>query len=145
MSLVLAVGTLKRGFALHDRGLRGAPFLGLYRTVARFPFVIAGPWFAPMLLDAPGEGREVRGELYAVDAARLQRLDRMESLGRPGNLRRLIEVRPLGRGASLQAFVYPKHRRLAVPRWSGLLDHYDDRRFVPPEARSAADRAHLPI
>lgn len=63
MERVFVFGTLKKGFPLHERGMHGARYLGAYRTVQRFPMLIAGPWFAPMMLDAPGLGLHVSGEL----------------------------------------------------------------------------------
>jgi gamma-glutamylaminecyclotransferase len=38
---IFAFGTLK-GFPLHAHGLNDAVFLGNYRTVERFPMLIAG-------------------------------------------------------------------------------------------------------
>ena len=56
--------------------------------------LIAGPRFAPMMLNEPGLGCHVIGELYDVDERALANLDQLESVGRPGNLRVLIEVKP---------------------------------------------------
>lgn len=53
---VFVFGTLKKGFPLHERGLRDAMFLGSYSTRACFPLVIAGPRFAPMMFNEPGVG-----------------------------------------------------------------------------------------
>jgi gamma-glutamylaminecyclotransferase len=132
---VFAVGTLKRGFPLHERGLAGAPFLGIYRTVQPFPLLIAGPWFAPMLLDRPGLGLRVMGELYLVDESMMAGLDELESVGKPGNFRRLIQVERAGSGDIRPAFCFMKAPDLARPVHSDFLEDYQDRRFVPPEDR----------
>lgn len=132
---VFVFGTLKKGFALHDRGLRGARCLGPCRMVERFPLLIAGPWFAPIMLDRPGTGHNVKGELYEVDAARLALLDRLESVGAPGNFRRLVEVAPIEGGAACPAQAYMKSASLATPVHSEYLEDYQDRRFIPPERR----------
>jgi gamma-glutamylaminecyclotransferase len=58
-------GTLKRGFPLAP-ALDGARYLGAFRTVERYPMLVAGEWFAPMLLPQPGRGEHVAGELYEV-------------------------------------------------------------------------------
>ena len=50
MPYVFVFGTLKHGFPLHEEGLSGAEFLGRCRTVQRYPMLIAGPRFAPMIL-----------------------------------------------------------------------------------------------
>jgi gamma-glutamylaminecyclotransferase len=134
---VFAVGTLKRGFPLHD-GLAGAQFCGEYRTADRFPMLIAGPWYAPMILNEPGVGHQLLGELYEVDEVCLARLDRMESVGKPGNFRVAIEVEPVNDGAPCTAFAYMKSRALADPIHSGYLASYQDRRFIPPEQRGSS-------
>ncbi|WP_161801178.1 gamma-glutamylcyclotransferase family protein [Bradyrhizobium japonicum] len=85
----------------------------MYQTVEPFPLVIAGPWFAPMMFNEPGRGHRVFGEVYRIDVGRLQKLDRLESLGKPGNFRVAIEVVPLGVGQPVRAFVYLKSRELA--------------------------------
>ena len=136
MKLVV-FGTLKRGFPLHH-GLSAARFLGEYRTVERFPMVIAGTWFAPMMLNEVGIGHQVLGELYEVDEAGLARTDAMESIGRPGNLRILIDVAPIHESTSSKAFVYMKSRALADPIHSDHLSSYQDRRFIPPERRGSS-------
>lgn len=136
MARIFAFGTLKRGFSLHDQGLRGAKYLGLYQTTEPFPMLIAGPWFAPMMLDQPGVGVRVSGELYEIDASRLPALDALESIGVPGNFRRLIEVRAIHGERGDQALAYMKALELAVPVHSGYLADYQDRRFVPPALRN---------
>ncbi|MEY9163002.1 gamma-glutamylaminecyclotransferase [Sinorhizobium fredii] len=136
--LVFVFGTLKKGFPLHRRrGLAHANFIGLYRTAASYPMLIAGPWFAPMMFFEPGCGLRVSGELYQVDPATLERLDRMESIGRPGNFRRRIRIVPRRPGRSCRALAYFKARFLAASLHSGYLRSYEDRRFVPPWRREA--------
>ncbi|MFC6488430.1 gamma-glutamylcyclotransferase family protein [Nitratireductor sp. GCM10026969] len=135
MVRIFAFGTLKRGFPLHEEGLAGADRLGLARTVDAFPMLIAGPWFAPMMLDRPGEGLCVKGELYAIDDRCLAVLDRLESVGKPGNFRRLVRVLPMGGGPAIAAFSYMKSPELAVPVHSEYLEEYRDHRFIPPGRR----------
>jgi gamma-glutamylcyclotransferase (GGCT)/AIG2-like uncharacterized protein YtfP len=83
MVKIFAVGTLKRGFPLHDEGLSDGTYLGEYRTRERFPMIIAGPWYAPMVLDQPGTGLQIKGELYEIPEVSLSRLDALESVGQP--------------------------------------------------------------
>lgn len=135
MHRVFVFGTLKQGFPLHGLGL-GDAFESLdCRTVERFPMFIAGPWYAPMMMNEPGSGRQVRGELYEVDDARLALLDSLESVGKPGNFRVLIEVEALDGVARWLAFAFVKSRVLASPIHSDLLKVYDDNRFVPFDRR----------
>ena len=135
MHKVFAFGTLKRGFPLHERGLSGAAFLGRCRTLEAYPMFVAGPWFAPMMLDRRGAGTRVFGELYEVDDDRLALIDDLESIGKTGNFRRIIVVEHLERTGRHAAVVYMKSAELARPAHTGYLDDYQDGRFVPPERR----------
>jgi gamma-glutamylaminecyclotransferase len=139
MHLVFACGTLKKGFPLHEVGLGGSRCLGALRTVERYPLVVAGPWFAPMLLYEPGLGRQVIGELYQVDDHRLSLLDKLESIGKPGNDRFTIMVESTAQPVIRSAYAYFKSRDLAVPLHTGFLADYQDRRFIPPDQRVDAD------
>jgi gamma-glutamylaminecyclotransferase len=136
---VFAFGTLKKGFPLHEKGcLSQAEFLGAHRTRACFPLVIAGPRFAPMMFYEPGTGHRVRGELYRIDDRTLEVLDRLESIGKPGNFRFLIEVEPEKGGIHSWAVAYMKTRSLADPLHSNYLEVYEDRRFICPEGTRLA-------
>jgi len=88
-----------------------------------------------MLLERTGEGLRIERELYGVETSRLAHIDRLESIGEPGNFRIELEVEPLAGGPSLAAQAYAKSPALATPRHSGPLARYEDRRFVPPGAR----------
>ncbi len=123
-------GTLKQGFPLHEEALGGVPKAAGGRTVQRFPMLIAGPWFAPMMINEPGQGLRVQGELYEIDTDRLTRIDRLESVPLPGNLRLAIEIER-DDGRTCMAIAYMKTRALARPARTGPLASYDDRRFVP--------------
>src|SRR5438270_11642597 len=121
MVRVFVFGTLKRGFPLHH-GLAGAAFLGACRTVQRFPMFVAGLWFAPMMMNEPGVGHRVVGELYVLDSAGLARIDAMESIGQPGNFRIPVDVEPVDGRATCAAVGYRKSGALADPIHTDLLD-----------------------
>ena len=91
--LVFVYGTLKRGHGNHH-WLAAAPFQG----EAVLPNVVLHD-LGPFPMAVPGEGL-VRGEVYAVDAAGLARLDRLE--GYP----RLYDRRPLPLADGRRAWVY---------------------------------------
>jgi gamma-glutamylaminecyclotransferase len=138
---LFVLGTLKRGFPLHSEGLSSATYIGAYRTSDRYPLVIAGPRYAPMMFDEPGVGLHVEGELYQVPWEAFPILDSLESIGKPGNLRIPIRVEPLIGGASCIALAYMKDRLLASPVHSGYLANYlRDDRFVRPD-RQPSDRS----
>jgi gamma-glutamylaminecyclotransferase len=132
---IFVYGTLKRGFPNHGY-MTGATFAGMARTVTAYPLVIGGQWFTPNLLDEPGSGHRVRGELWDVPEAMMPSLDELESVHLPtGYRRRLIDVSPDDGGAPVAAWTYLRDRRhVAVVHADGL-DDYQDRRYVASEDR----------
>lgn len=80
---VFVYGTLKRGqpnnYWMTD-ATPGSParFLGTGKMVLEHPLVIATRYNVPFLLDQPGTGKRVQGEVYSVDAQRLAHLDELE-------------------------------------------------------------------
>ena len=94
MTRVAAFGTLKRGFPLHEEGLAGARFLGDCRTVERFPMLVAGPWFAPMILNRRGSGCRIEGELYAIADTQLALLDALSTRLPSIRLLRIVPFQP---------------------------------------------------
>lgn len=136
MHKVFVFGTLKRGFANHAEVLRDIACLGDYRTVERYPLVVAGRWFSPVMLPEPGIGHRVSGELYAVDDDKLAELDHVESTHLPdGYRRRAVAVECLATGAVETAQVYMKPRHLVTAIHSDHLADYQDRRYVPKARR----------
>ncbi|WP_062115049.1 gamma-glutamylcyclotransferase family protein [Aureimonas sp. AU40] len=131
---IFVYGTLKRGFPFHPLGLDGASFLGAVETLEPYPLLIAGSFFGPMMLDRPGEGLRVRGELYRVEPGRLPKLDELEDVGSPGSFRTQILVAGEGSG-QVEAIGYMKSQSWLDPVHTGYLSDYQDRRFIPPWER----------
>lgn len=118
MARIFVYGTLKTGQPNHYRLLDGANgqarLVCAARTVQRYPLVIGGRHNVPFLLDVPGRGHRVRGELYSVDQRMLAFLDHFE--GVPTWYQRVpleLEAAPEeggpeggGDGAAPQAFAY---------------------------------------
>ena len=101
MTLLFVYGSLKEGFPNfpHNRGTR-VP--GLYRTVQPHPFYLADGAL-PCLLDEPGSGLQVLGQLFEVGEAELRALDHLERVGEPGGYRRVpVAVQADHRQAALQ-------------------------------------------
>jgi gamma-glutamylcyclotransferase (GGCT)/AIG2-like uncharacterized protein YtfP len=48
-----------------------------------------------MLMNEPGQGCQVKGELYRVDESQLRLIDAIESVGERGNFRKPIEIEPI--------------------------------------------------
>lgn len=92
---VFVYGTLKEGFCNADKN-PGVRVPGKFVTVERYPLYLLKPELYPWLVDLPGEGSRVRGQLFAVDDAGLALLDQFEGVDQPGWYhRRTIEVQAL--------------------------------------------------
>lgn len=86
--LVFVYGTLKRREPNHhviDPEKHSCPattgesrFIGQAKTVDKFPLVIGTRFNIPFLLDRPGVGHAVLGEVYEVDQKVLEKLDKLE-------------------------------------------------------------------
>jgi gamma-glutamylaminecyclotransferase len=105
---VFVFGTLKAGFPNFGVN-RGRRVGGVFRTVDRLPLWLVGDRHVPWLIDAPGEGEHIAGEVYEVDAAALAAMDELEGVGRPdGYHRATIRVRADGDGAEWPVQIYMK-------------------------------------
>ncbi|GMI94245.1 hypothetical protein like AT3G02910 [Hibiscus trionum] len=101
-TLIFTYGTLKQGFSNHvllqDLIRTGdAVFKGSYQTVEKYPLV-CGPYRVPFLLHIPGSGHRVTGELYAVSARGLSRVDELEGTSKGHYERRPILLMRAGSG-----------------------------------------------
>ncbi len=113
--LVFVYGTLLKGEANH-RLLAGARFIAEAATHAEYDLVDLGPYPAM----TPGGATSVRGEVYAIDAVALERLDLLES--HPDFYRR-VEI-TLNDGSRVFTYIMDPHKvvdypRLESGRWSG--------------------------
>ncbi|XP_060733231.1 gamma-glutamylaminecyclotransferase-like isoform X2 [Tachysurus vachellii] len=153
MTHVFVYGTLKKGqpnyYRMMDTTKGKARFLGHARTVEKYPLVIAGKYNIPFLLNKPGEGQRVEGEIYSVDEPMLKFLDWFE--GCPEMYQRtqvLLEVKEwVGEeeeapkvGSTTEAFMYStttyKPEWLLYPTFDSY-DAYGDHglQYEPREAR----------
>ncbi|OQS04452.1 hypothetical protein THRCLA_20879 [Thraustotheca clavata] len=86
MTDVFVYGTLKTSFVNYNLYLK--PAMDKHKatkrgdavTVSPFPLVVGGDRCVPFLLDVPGEGEQIYGEVYTVDDACLQALDLLENV-----------------------------------------------------------------
>ncbi|XP_047155979.1 putative gamma-glutamylcyclotransferase At3g02910 [Vigna umbellata] len=135
-TLIFTYGTLKRGFSNHpllqDLIRAGdASFVGTYRTAGKYPLV-CGPYRVPFLLNFPGSGCWVHGELYSVSTRGLVRMDELEGTSRAHYERLPIKVVPAGEGEEEEegkeaeeetvagvtcAEAYYAHRNYAMEMW----------------------------
>ncbi|XP_052180307.1 putative gamma-glutamylcyclotransferase At3g02910 [Diospyros lotus] len=124
-AVIFTYGTLKKGFSNHgllqDMMSTGdASFLGHHRTVERFPLV-CGPYRVPFLLNFPGSGHHVLGELYAVSERGLARMDELEGTDR-GHYERLpLKVESAGDEEDVKEWrwveAYYAHASYAAEMW----------------------------
>lgn len=128
---IFVYGTLKKGFPNHDRYMQSAEKLGDYRTIESYPLVLVGRRYVPCMINAPGEGQQIEGELYEVDDDCLKRLDALERVKKPDGYRRLkISLRPV---AKHDTFTLRAHAYLIAPQFA------KDRRSVCLKTYSLED------
>jgi gamma-glutamylaminecyclotransferase len=125
---VFVYGTLRRGHVNHAVNM-GRRLPGTYETGVAYPLYLAGPRRLPWLIDRPGEGLIVRGELYEVDGAGLARMDALERIDEPGWYRRAAIV--------LRACGGPAGRRVDAEVYFGDPDRW------PPQALHAGPIAEF--
>jgi gamma-glutamylaminecyclotransferase len=106
-------GTLKHGFPNQHLN-RGRQVAGSFRTRLAYPlYVVALPNEdrAPWLMNEPGEGRQVTGQVFEVSDDALHPMDVFEEVGHPdGYLRVEVELEAAENPAMrLLAFAYMKH------------------------------------
>ncbi|XP_029941859.1 gamma-glutamylaminecyclotransferase B [Salarias fasciatus] len=135
MTLLFVYGTLKRGQPNHHRLLDpahgSAVFVAPALTVQRFPLIIATEYNIPFLLNLPGDGNRIHGELYRIDASMLEFLDDFE--GVPARYQRHpVELEVTGAGSEglkvggrMEAFIYTT--TTFKPEWPALqrFESYD--------------------
>ncbi|GMI63900.1 hypothetical protein like AT5G46720 [Hibiscus trionum] len=121
--LIFTYGTLKQGHGNHHlmqdlMHQKDAVFLGSHLTHQPHPLVI-GPHGIPYLINLPGHGHRVKGELYSVSAPGLVRLDQLEGT-RIGHYERLpIQVcrEEDEKGVVVAAEAYFAHRSFGERLW----------------------------
>ena len=90
--LLFVYGTLKEGFP--NFGVNGGVRVGRdARTRDRLPLYLVGERRVPWLLQQPGVGFQVVGQVFAVDGSALEAMDRLEGTNEADGYRKVtIEV-----------------------------------------------------
>jgi gamma-glutamylaminecyclotransferase len=106
---VFVFGTLKEGFPnFHINRGRRVP--GDFVTVQVYPLYLVGERRSPWMLDQPGAGLNVRGQVFEVDDAALAQMDLLERIGEPDGYRRVrIAVAAPPAPDTLEVFAYLKN------------------------------------
>jgi gamma-glutamylaminecyclotransferase len=107
--LVFVFGTLKQGFPNFGFNT-GKRVAGDFVTQERYPMYLVGERHVPWMLDTPGIGHEVVGQVFEVDGPALVAMDALERVGEPDGYRRvLIGIRRRDAVSEIrQAFAYMK-------------------------------------
>ena len=110
--LLFVYGTLQQGLPNHHLNA-GRRVAGTYRTRERWPLLVVrlpAEDRAPWLLDQPGQGLKVQGQLFEVTPAALAQMDCFEEVGLPTGYRRtaIALERVDAPGPEVQAWVYVK-------------------------------------
>ncbi|WP_218509409.1 gamma-glutamylcyclotransferase family protein [Variovorax sp. dw_308] len=101
-------GTLKQGFPNFATN-EGRRIAGEFVTVESYPLYLVGERHSPWMIDLPGQGHRVAGQLFEVDEGALARMDALERITEPDGYRRLrigVVKRGDEDGESVEAFVY---------------------------------------
>ncbi len=136
--LVFVYGTLKKDFPNHQRYMKTARFIGTYQTVQRYPLVLFGDRYVPGMLNSPGEGHHVEGEVYEMDDECLAQIDLLEGLHEPDGYRRqMIAVKSSkdDEPDQIQAHVYLLDPQLVQDRRSSHLRVYKKKDAASYEPR----------
>ena len=140
MHNIFIYGTLKHGYPNHNQYLKNQTYLGRYRTVDCYPLVIANKWFAPVLIDEPGVGKHIVGELYQVANDKLKELDRLEHTDHvKGYVRIEINIQNIESGELTKSFAYAKKRKYVTSISSQYLSEYTDRKYIPMKMRKSLE------
>lgn len=127
-------GTLKRGFANHSL-LDDATFLGRFRSIVPYPLVVGGAFFSPYLLDIPGKGERVFGEVYTVSSDTLARLDVLENVGVNYARSTMVVASTYDPSFTATTFVYLKRNFGDDLLKKPMMADYQCRKYIPRHRR----------
>lgn len=104
---IFVFGTLKQGFPNYQHNT-GAHIPGHFQMRESYPLYLVGKRQSPWLVDNPGYGNRVYGELFDVDSAALGAMDTLERVSDPdGYTRQTVQVCDETKKVQ-DAFVYVK-------------------------------------
>jgi gamma-glutamylaminecyclotransferase len=108
--LVFVYGTLKEGYPNFATNA-GVRVEGAFRTVEALPLYLVGERRVPWLVQQPGVGFRVAGQMFEVDAATLAAMDRLEGTHESDGYRRVridVEVSDHGDAPLMSVYAYLK-------------------------------------
>jgi gamma-glutamylaminecyclotransferase len=88
MQLIFLFGTLKEGYPNYHSNF-GSRVEGEFFTVDRYPLYLVGERYSPWLINDPGFGEFVQGQVFSVDQDALDIMDSLERVTEPDGYQRL--------------------------------------------------------
>ena len=117
--------------------MQSARDLGKYQTIEKYPLVLCGARYVPCMLNCPGDGHHVEGELYEVDDECLNRIDALERIQESDGYRRIVirvsSIESLNQDIK-EAFAYLMPPKQVTDRRSSYLKTYglkDAHKYTP--------------
>lgn len=105
---VFVFGTLKQGFPNFHLN-HGQRLPGHFSTVQAYPLYLIGDRYSPWLINDPGHGEIVTGEIYLVSDQELETMDKLERTEKKFGYQRLsIQVKNTETSEVLNVFSYLK-------------------------------------
>ncbi len=107
-NMVFVFGTLKQGFPNFHLN-HGQRLPGQFQTAQPYPLYLIGDRHSPWLINDPGHGEIVTGEIYLVDDQELETMDQLERVEKKfGYRREIIQVKNIETSETLTVFCYFK-------------------------------------
>ena len=105
---VFVLGTLKRDFPNFQMN-SGLKLGGMFVTLEKYPLYLIGPRYSPWMINDPGTGFEVEGEVFEVNSSGLKAMDEFERIDEEDGYRRLtVLVQNRDSGEVVDVFIYIK-------------------------------------
>jgi gamma-glutamylaminecyclotransferase len=129
MSLrVFVYGTLKEGFPNFGTNT-GTRVAGTFLTAERYPFYLVGERCVPWMINAPGQGEHVVGQVFEVQPEALERMDTLERVNEPEGYERIQITVTSQSGAprtelTVHTYLMPPRRLEGAVLMAGPLSEY---------------------
>jgi gamma-glutamylaminecyclotransferase len=138
LHIVFIFGTMKQGYP-NFKTNQGARIAGNFITSQKYPLYLVGERHSPWLIDSPGQGNRIHGQLFKVSSQTLEKMDKLERIEELDGYRRvIIEVENTVDSVVSEAFVYikPNDQIAAEEIKIGPISRYEDRHAQMYRARS---------
>ena len=115
MYLIFLFGTLKEGYPNYHSNF-GKRVEGNFCTIDRYPLYLVGERYSPWLINDPGSGEFVQGQVFSVDQSALDIMDSLERITEPDGYQRVqVIVKNDVAMEELVVHIYMKQAHLLNP------------------------------